>query len=255
MGDEEGLTYEMVIKARREEKRSRLLQDLDPPNFFEVFRSTMERYEKEMTNAREKGLDDIWSMLRQDRNTIKLRVSELYALRERKIAQLAALKAEGGDPDTSAITKEEDLVYRSFLDIMAQGRRTILMGEGRISVDVKVPTKDIEEAKPDPVATKNEEVEDNVKDQPDSSGRHIEGEVKVDGILGQEEDNTENVTIQGSSEDDETIERVILLALKDLASFAGYHRDFHIKQGDIFSVPKIRGEILIKTGDVKEVDS
>ncbi|HEQ79339.1 MAG TPA: hypothetical protein ENN76_03630 [Euryarchaeota archaeon] len=232
------LDYEQVNRVRREEKSSRLLQKLDPHDFFKRYRWTIKFYQIEIEKAQQDEDSERSGLLYNDMTTIKRRVSEIYALREKKFVLLAALEASGGNPDTTAISKEEKPIYDEFLSIMRRGRYEILEGCAEDDRDVEfAPEKEgcIEE-----ILKEEEQLITDTASPPEK------------------DDVTKEETPLTNIEDIETPEepeKVLMLATDDILPFSGYKRDYTYRKGDIFTLSKSRAEILKKTKAVVEVGS
>ena len=124
--DEEDFTYSALVNRWRKERSANALAKMDDrfyEAFDEVLRGLREEYAKEHTAnpATPKVL-----ILQDELMNLQRVREDIYDLRERKLVTAAVIAARGGNPDRSAMTKEEDILFEELLRTLRDARRNLL---------------------------------------------------------------------------------------------------------------------------------
>ena len=122
MADEE-VNFERVTKIYREESSKKTLSRLEP-DFYRKVATYVRALEAKAAEEVLKGPNSAKAMLLQDelRKVLKKR-EQIVQYRQRKIALLAASKANGGEADVSGLAAPEADVFEQVLGSLSQARQ------------------------------------------------------------------------------------------------------------------------------------
>ncbi len=128
MGEEITITYETLFDLVRREKNREDLQKLDP-NFFQ----DVAAYLKDKISLIEGQKGKMFSETEQEKTMIQIQsikklIRELYERRERKIINLALMKArtEGALLDTSSLVEQEQALFNDLNNVILKYRLDLL---------------------------------------------------------------------------------------------------------------------------------
>jgi DNA replication initiation complex subunit (GINS family) len=124
--DAEDFTYAALVNRWRKERSTAALTKMDG-RFYETFDATLRglRTEYEKEHASNPATPKVLILQDELMNLQRVR-EDIYDLRERKLVTAAVIAARGGNPDRSAMTKEEDLLFEEFLRTLRDARRNLL---------------------------------------------------------------------------------------------------------------------------------
>ena len=122
MADEE-VNFERVTKIYREESSKKVLSRLEP-DFYGKLATYVRTLEAKAAEEVVKGPNSTKAMLLQDelRKVLKKR-EQIVQYRQRKIALLAASKANGGEADIAGLAMPEAELYERLLATLSQARQ------------------------------------------------------------------------------------------------------------------------------------
>ena len=124
--DEEDFSYSALVNRWRKERAATALAKMDDRfygAFDAVLRDLREQYGKE--HAANPATPKVLILQDELMNLQRVR-DDLYDLRERKIVTAAVIAARGGNPDRSAMTKEEEILFEELLRTLRDARRNLL---------------------------------------------------------------------------------------------------------------------------------
>ena len=137
--DEEDFTYSALVNRWRKERSATALSKMDD-RFYEAFdgvlRDLREQYGKE--HAANPATPKVLILQDELMNLQRVR-EDIYDLRERKIVTAAVIAARGGNPDRSAMTNEEDVLFEEVLRVLRDARRNLLRRGQPKEAPVKPP--------------------------------------------------------------------------------------------------------------------
>ncbi len=239
----EEILTETVIRIRREERRSRVLTEIER-HFYERVRNTLELYSQKIKDARDKGEDDKLYLLMNDKKTIESRTEEIFRIRELKLCRLAQIKSAGGSPDLSKVNPEEMPYFNHLVNLMKNGIEALVKGK---EVDFARQPEMMVQEKEEPTPPESASVE---KKEIKATGEEAAPK-KAKAELEEEKEEEKGPLDKVRKTPSEDM--VILLAIDDLPPIAGYQKDFEIKKHDVVNVHKNRASILLTTGRVKKI--
>ena len=220
--ENEEFTFETITQVFREERNSATLTKL-PRHFYQNLTKYTEKLKK---NYLEQRKDDPTSsrtmMLEDEHKKAQRRSSQIYELRERKIALLALSAANEGSPNLKHITEEEKNAFDKLVDTLLKNRSNMMLKK-----EDACESKTFLSSKKEPPKT-----------QPENE---IE---KSDITFDEEKMNGEQAN--GSSPDDVDQDNPVVLILEDIPSFEIEERTFNLKKDDVITLPKNYAKILCK---------
>ncbi|MEF8879579.1 MAG: hypothetical protein V5A64_04225 [Candidatus Thermoplasmatota archaeon] len=122
MDENEELSYRVLRKIQRKEKKSPVLIKI-PPSFYEELKEYLkkldERLEKESGSKKQ-------MLLREEVDNNKKIAMNIYEQREKKILLAAISKARGGQPEIRNMLEEEKKLFDQIIKLLMNSRETFL---------------------------------------------------------------------------------------------------------------------------------
>lgn len=229
--DEDEVSYETLQDLLRQEKRSNRLAPVTD-GFWRRLREFLKQIESEF--LREQGKDPFSrkvSMLRDRVMHAQQAADSVWTLRERKIAMLAVAHVrDGGDPQ--GLTNKEQIVYDGLLDVLRAGRGTIFAGTSVEPVDRGDPVGATPPAPQVPESDSDQDMEA-IPEPPQVP--------------------TEPAVVPSDTKDGD---QLTIRALGDIPPFVGPDmQTYLLKEGDLATVPKNIGNLLVKRGKAAAVEA
>ena len=223
MADEE-VNFERVTKIYREESSKKTLSRLEP-DFYRKVATYVRALEAKAAEEVLKGPNSAKAMLLQDelRKVLKKR-EQIVQYRQRKIALLAASKANGGEADVSGLAAPEADVFEQVLGSLSQARQ-VAFGATPAPAPAAPPPAPPAASPALPPATPAAPVFQRLADPP----RKIAPPAPKD--------------------------LVIVHVLEDVPAFAGIDAKYTLKKEDVVTLPRAIAKILMDRGKVRLVQT
>jgi len=223
MADEE-VNFERVTKIYREESSKKTLSRLEP-DFYRKVATYVRALEAKAAEEVLKGPNSAKAMLLQDelRKVLKKR-EQIVQYRQRKIALLAASKANGGEADVSGLAAPEADVFEQVLGSLSQARQ-VAFGATPAPAPAAPPPAPPAASPALPPATPAAPVFQRLADPP----RKIAPPAPKD--------------------------LVIVHVLEDIPAFAGIDAKYTLKKEDVVTLPRALAKVLMDRGKVRLVQT
>jgi len=258
----ESLTYEDVMKAFREEKRSNTITEIRK-DFYTTARQLVEQLKRD--HERESALDPYSAKARglgQQINRLTEKTMQIFDFRAEKVTLMAIRAASGGKLDESRLTPEEKALLESVLQRTKASREAIFSSGERGREVIPAPTvapmpvppvpKTVVQERPPPVQPEGAEakvapgVEEVSPQQPGHDGHGGEQRKLVPEPPSTSQPVSERPTeAKGAT--------VLLRILEDIPSFAGPDSIYKLHKEDVITLPASIGRALIKRGKAEEI--
>lgn len=260
----ESLTYEDVMKAFREEKRSNTITEIRK-DFYITARQLVEQLKRD--HERESALDPYSAKARglgQQINRLTEKTMQIFDFRAEKVTLMAIRAASGGKLDESRLTPEEKALLESVLQRTKASREAIFSSGERCREVIPAPTV---APMPVPMISKTEVQERSPAVQPEGeeaklvSGvegpsvhqpkidMHKEGQRKIV----PEPPSTPVPKPMNERPAETKGAEVLLRILEDVPSFAGPDSVYKLHKEDVITLPASIGRALIKRGKAEEI--
>ena len=227
---EEEFTFETIAKVYREERKQTTLTKL-PLHFYSNLKSYIEKLKDGYLSARKEDPNSPKTMMLEDEfERSQKRAIQIYEYRERKLTSLALSVANGGSPNTSALTSEEKRALEDLVGTLTINRSKVLMAEVEDTCEPETTLKNEEE-----VETENDDV-DTVQESATPSQNILH----------------ENETLD-EQKDMFPDENPVILVLEDIPSFSTEERPLNLKKDDVISLPKRYANILCRNQKAKVI--
>ncbi|MHA2407783.1 MAG: hypothetical protein ACXACA_05390 [Candidatus Ranarchaeia archaeon] len=152
------------------------------------------------------------------------RASQIYEMRERKIALLALSTVNGIEPETKLLVDEERELFEILVNVLRENRESNLTGKKRAVSIAK---------------------EEDVIESPEIDLEKIE----------ENPPKPEKKTLCNEIESaDEEAEIPVFLILEDMPSFETEEGVFHLKKDDVISLPKQVAQILCQNEKARVIE-
>ena len=223
MADEE-VNFERVTKIYREESSKKTLSRLEP-DFYRKVATYVRALEAKAAEEVLKGPNSAKAMLLQDelRKVLKKR-EQIVQYRQRKIALLAASKANGGEADVSGLAAPEADVFEQVLGSLSRARQ-VAFGATPAPAPAAPPPAPPAASPALPPATPAAPVFQRLADPP----RKIAPPAPKD--------------------------LVIVHVLEDIPAFAGIDAKYTLKKEDVVTLPRALAKVLMDRGKVRLVQT
>jgi DNA replication factor GINS len=228
MAPPDEMGFKFIQQVQQRESRSQNLTKL-PADFFDNLAVHIAQLQQLARDEVERDPMSTSSNLVQNelRSTLRL-CQEIISLRLRKMANRAVDSLEGGKVDLRSLTPKEKDIYGDLARIITTARGELAPRSGRVRTG---PSKTRRTEASPPVATPEE------------------GGTQTPSITEEEEALDETA---GDPEEP----KVLLHILEDMPSFVGAEgRSYSLKKGDMVTLPRKLGEVLIARGTGEEVSS
>ncbi len=223
MADEE-VNFERVTKVYREESSKKVLSRLEP-EFYTKLGAYVRALEAKAAEEVVKGPNSAKAMLLQDelRKVLKKR-EQIVQYRQRKIALLAASKANGGEADVTGLAAPEVDLFERLLGTLSQAR-SVAFGATPATAP-PAPTVAAPAPAPSTVSTAHPAPTfQRLADPP----RKIAPPAPKD--------------------------LVVVHVLEDIPAFAGIDAKYTLKKEDVVTLPRALAKVLMDRGKVRLVQT
>lgn len=235
MPDKEEMSFERISQAYREEKKHARLMKIEDSFYADILRF-LDQLSQELIVEEEKNpASSKATLLRDEIKRVKRKFDQIYGFRERKILLLAWAKVSGGRSDVKNLTKTERQFFESLVDELKHYRGLHL--EGRQLPDTKERKAPEADGEPRPVQEP--------PDKRENEGGREEEEKKEEGPFDSFEEKEEPG--QGFLDG----EYALVQVLEDIPEFAGVDRNYHLRKGDVVTLPKDVASIVCGHGKCK----
>lgn len=238
---EVNITYETLFEMLRLEKNREELQKIDPEFFSHVL--TYLREKLQILNASKQGIfgNEQQENTRRQLEIVKKTIKELYEKREKKLMMMALFKCreKTNIMDTSAILKEEQILFSQMVNILNSFRNSTLMN--------LMELKEIQVSHPEITQQKNDGSSNN-----SDTNNFITHEVK--------ENNTninaeQTVAVNGNTDADNSAELKLLRIIENVPQFVGTDLEVYgpFMPEDVANIPSDVANLLVETGSAEEM--
>ncbi len=122
---DEEMSFRRITRIYREESSKRSLTPLEP-DFFEKLNSYLDDLESRLKEQREKGRESkTTTLLRDEYQKACRKRDQVFRLRSRKIANLAASRASGASVDMGPLTRPEVAMVEAMVELITNARAGI----------------------------------------------------------------------------------------------------------------------------------
>jgi len=224
MADEE-VNFERVTKIYREESSKKTLSRLEP-DFYRKVATYVRALEAKAAEEVVKGPNSAKAMLLQDelRKVLKKR-EQIVQYRQRKIALLAASKANGGEADVAGLATPEADLFERLLETLSQSRQVAFGATPATAPSTPTPAAAPPAPAPIGASTAPVPVFQRLADPP----RKIAPPAPKD--------------------------LVIVHVLEDIPAFAGIDAKYTLKKEDVVTLPRALAKVLMDRGKVRLVQT
>ena len=221
------ISYISLRKIQQAEKNSSTLTKIDK-NFYRdvsMFLSDLNKRLLEEDSPKKQIL------IREELQRIEKVINSIYEQREKKILIAAMTKSRGGNPNIKNILEEEEKLFENIYNLLISTRELIIENK---------------------VETEREETRENIKKE---DGRGLEKDSsKIDEVVDESKITSKDVLERRSNRKMNT--NPIVRILEDVPSFVGLNKKtYHLKKGDIVSLPLDIYDALINRGVAKPISS
>lgn len=260
----ESLTYEDVMKAFREEKRSNTITEIRK-DFYTTARQLVEQLKRD--HERESALDPYSAKARglgQQINRLTEKTMQIFDFRAEKITLMAIRAASGGKLDESRLTSEEKALLESVLQRTKASREAIFSTGEKCREVIPAPTvapmpvppvpKTVVQERPPSVQPEGAEakVAPGVKEASPQQPGH-DGHGGEQRKLVPEPPSTSTTRPMSERPTDAKGAQVLLRILEDIPSFAGPDAVYKLHKEDVITLPASIGRALVKRGKAEEI--
>ncbi len=221
------ISYISLRKIQQAEKNSSTLTKIDK-NFYRdvsMFLSDLNKRLLEEDSPKKQIL------IREELQRIEKVINSIYEQREKKILIAAMTKSRGGNPNIKNILEEEEKLFENIYNLLISTRELIIENK---------------------VESEREETRENIKKE---DGRGLEKDSsKIDEVVDESKITSKDVLERRSNRKMNT--NPIVRILEDVPSFVGLNKKtYHLKKGDIVSLPLDIYDALINRGVAKPISS
>ena len=224
----EELDFDKIAQIYKSEKGSKKLLAL-PPKFYRLYETYLSALKKDAKEAEgENPESPTLMMLKDEIKKSHQRIKQIRELRERKIALLAVLKANGGLKKEVAMTREERALFNDLVKALRSHKDVVVPKQAK-KVEVPLPApQEVEETKSRP-ETAPEASPEAVAEAVEESQQTIEIAARM---------------ARGYK---------VVQILEDIPTFAGENTSYNLSREEIVSLPTNIAEVLCKRGKATEI--
>ena len=219
------ISYVFLRKIQQAEKNSSALTKIDK-DFYKDITEFLFNLNKRLIDEKspKKQL-----LIREELQRIEKVAANIYEQRERKIVIAAMTKSRGGNPNIKNLIEEEEKLFHEIYNILIFTRKSILERETESKKE------------------ENVEIEETYEDE-----NKIIDESKT---VSKSEDHKDSSTLERKYIRHMNTNPIVRI-LEDIPSFVGLNKKtYHLKKGDIVSLPPDIYEALIKKNVAKDIIS
>ena len=218
---EEEVTFERVTKIYREESSKKTLARLEP-DFYARLGTHIRNLEAKAAEEVVKAPNSSKAMFLQDelRKLVKKR-EQIVQYRQRKIAILAASKANGGEADTSGLAAPEAELFQSLLGLLSVARESAFGATPAPPAPALVPPPKPATPTPAPATPAFQRLAEPPRKIAPPAPKDL----------------------------------VIVHVLEDVPAFAGIDAKYTLKKEDVVTLPRAIAKILVDRGKVRLVQT
>ena len=219
------ISYVFLRKIQQAEKNSSALTKIDK-DFYKDITEFLFNLNKRLIDEKspKKQL-----LIREELQRIEKVAANIYEQRERKIVIAAMTKSRGGNPNIKNLIEEEEKLFHEIYNILIFTRKSILERETESKKE------------------ENVEIEETYEDE-----NKIIDESKT---VSKSEDHKDSSTLEKKYIRHMNTNPIVRI-LEDIPSFVGLNKKtYHLKKGDIVSLPPDIYEALIKKNVAKDIIS
>jgi DNA replication initiation complex subunit (GINS family) len=138
---DEEISFRRITRIYREESSKRSLTPLEP-NFFEKLNLYLDDLDSRLKEQRDKeGGSSTATLTRDEYQKACRKRDQVFRLRSRKVANLAASRASGASVDLDPLTSPEIAMFEAIVELITSSRGRIY-GTGKPEPVCEVPTQD-----------------------------------------------------------------------------------------------------------------
>jgi len=220
---DEEMDFNDITEVYNKESKSKKLTKIHP-DFFEQVDRYRARIKEELGDVKDHDPMSVkLTILRDANKKVPKFIKKIRELRERKVALLAVLKANGGSPNIEEMTPGEVTLYRTMAALIVESRT----GKAR--------------APPEPV----QEVS---KPAPETPGPKEPGSTEEE--PGHSIESYDGTELEGEAAADE---RLVVKVLDDVPAFMGEEKVYRLKKNDVVSLPMAIARVLCERGVAKSI--
>lgn len=222
------ISYISLRKIQQAEKNSSTLTKIDK-NFYRdasIFLSDLNKRLIEEDSPKKQIL------IREELQRIENVINNIYEQREKKILIAAMTKSRGGNPNIRNILEEEEKLFENIYNLLISTRKFIIENK---------------------VDSERKEIIENIKKDGDTISLEKDSS-KIDKFVDESKKTSIDILEITSSRTMNT--NPIVRILEDVPSFVGLNKKtYHLKKGDIVSLPLDIYDALINRGVAKPISS
>ncbi len=240
---EVNITYETLFEMLRLEKNREELQKIDPEFFSHVL--TYLREKLQILNASKQSIfgNEQQENTRRQLDNVKKIIKELYEKREKKIMMMALIKSRTkiSVMDTSAILKEEQILFSQLANTLDSFRNNMLMN--------LLELKEIEAKAVEMPQHKNEGLVNN------NNRTNTDNNIRSESSNNNANVNTQQITAANENTNADNAELKLLKILEQVPQFMGTDLEIYgpFMPKDVANIPANVANLLVETGSAEEM--